>query len=64
MDKPRRAYCRIEYDGRDVTDEFSKMLLSITYTDNIDSADEVILTLEDIDQNLSGPWYPKVAAKG
>ena len=63
LEKARRAYARIEYDGRDITDELSKMVLSVTYTDNTDKADDIEIVAEDRNGNWAGPWYPKVAMK-
>lgn len=64
MSPPRRAYVQIEYDGRDITEEISKMALSFSYTDNTDEADEIRITFEDVDGNWAGPWFPKVGTKG
>jgi phage protein D len=63
MDKPRRAYVKVEYDGRDITDEISAGLISFSYTGKMDEADEISLTFEDRDGNWQGPWYPKVGSK-
>lgn len=63
MPKGRRAYVQVEYDGKNITKELSKGLLSLTYTDNTDQADDVQMTVEDRKGNWRGPWYPKVAAQ-
>jgi len=63
VDAPRKAYAIVEYDGEDITDAVSAGLLSLTFTDNSDECDELIITVEDIDGNWQGPWYPKIAAK-
>ena len=61
--KARKAYAVINYDGVNITDAISKGLLSVTYTDNVDKADDIQITVEDRKGNWRGPWYPKVAAK-
>ncbi|GHU78869.1 hypothetical protein AGMMS49992_30220 [Clostridia bacterium] len=63
MAKGRRAYPVIEYDGMDISDEVSSGLLSITYTDNIDKADDISITVEDREGNWIGSWFPQVASK-
>ena len=63
MAKPRRAWARVIYNGMDITDKITDSLLSISYTDNTDEADEIKLTFEDIGQNWIGDWFPKVAEK-
>ena len=62
MDKARRAYAKIEYNGRDITDAVSSGLISLEYTDNTDKADDLQIEIEDRDGNWAGDWYPKVAA--
>lgn len=59
----RRAYAIITYAGKDISEQISKDLLSLTYTDNTDETDDVQIKLSDKDKNWRGPWYPKVAAK-
>jgi len=41
MDNPRIAYAKVIYDGQDITDELNPLLLSLTYTDNLDEADDI-----------------------
>ena len=61
--RARRAYVRIEYDGKDITDQLSEMLISVSYTDNTDEADNLEITLEDREGNWAGSWFPKVAIR-
>jgi phage protein D len=61
--KPRKAYAQIEYDGVDISEAVAKGLISVTYTDNLDEADEVKITIEDTEGNWTGPWYPKVGVR-
>jgi phage protein D len=63
MDNARRARVIIEYDGKDITAEISKGLLSVAYTDNTDKADDLQIAVEDREGNWRGPWYPRVAAQ-
>lgn len=63
MATSRRARVQVEYDGVDITEALSNGLLSLTYTDSTDKADDIQITVEDRDGNWRGPWYPKVAAK-
>jgi phage protein D len=63
MDSPRKAYAKIEYDGRDITDEVTAGLISLVFIDNNGEANEVRITMEDIDGNWAGSWYPKVGNK-
>ena len=53
MDNPRKAYCRVIYDGLDITDQLNPLLLNITYTDNIDEADDLKFTFMDLDEEDS-----------
>jgi len=59
----RRAYARVIYDGRDITDEISAGLISISFTDSAEEADDIQITVEDREGAWSGPWLPKVAVK-
>jgi phage protein D len=63
MDSPRRVWVKVEYDGMDITDAITDGLLSFTYTDANDEANEIKITVEDRDGNWAGPWYPKVGTK-
>ena len=63
MRKGRRAYAQVIYDGKDITNELDKSLLSLVYTDNTDKADDIQIIVEDREGNWRGPWYPKTAAK-
>ena len=64
MNTPRKVHVKVEYGGRDITEAVSDSLLSMTYTDNIQEADEIRITVEDVDGNWQGPWYPKVGTQG
>ena len=57
MRKPRRAFLRLEYDGRVIN--VDKEIVSFSYTDNADKADEIAITLFDGAGNWRGPWWPQ-----
>lgn len=51
-------------NGRDVTADLSKMLLSVSYQDCEEGeADTIDIRLEDIDGRLRGPWFPEQGYK-
>lgn len=62
----RRAWLEIKYtpagetEGKDISEDVSKYLISMSYTDNLsDAADDVTLTLEDRAQLWMEDWFPK-----
>ena len=57
MRKPRRAFLRLEYDGRVI--DVDKEIVSFSYTDNADKADEIAITLFDGSGTWRGPWWPQ-----
>jgi phage protein D len=63
MDKPRRAWVEVEYDGQDITEAVTAGLISVMISDNNGEANEVRITVEDIDGNWAGPWYPKIGTR-
>ena len=60
----RRAWCTIGYqhwgtkESKDITEDISKYLLDITYTDNLSGTVDVSLSLEDRGRLWVGDWYP------
>ena len=58
----RRAFVRLEYDGVSIDLEVGKDLVSFSYTDNSDKADEITFTVQDKEGNWSGPWWPQPRA--
>jgi len=62
VEQSRTAWVKLIYNGRFITDEVTKSLLSFTYTDNINAGDDLQITMEDVDGNWAGPWYPDVAS--
>ena len=62
----RRAWLEIKYipagetEGKDISEDVSKYLISMDYTDNLsDAADDVTLTLEDRAQLWMEDWFPE-----
>lgn len=54
----------VKYDGKDITADISRNMLAVTYTDKEEGeADELTITVEDIDGLWSGAWYPAKGAK-
>ena len=62
----RRAWLEIKYtpagetEGKDISEDVSKYLISMSYTDNLsDAADDVTITLEDRAQLWMEDWFPE-----
>jgi phage protein D len=62
----RRAWIEIKYapagetEGKDISEDVSKYLISMSYTDNLsEAADDVTLTLEDRAQLWMEDWFPE-----
>ncbi|MGG1442167.1 contractile injection system protein, VgrG/Pvc8 family [Brevibacillus laterosporus] len=59
MTKARSAKLKVMYKKKDLTADLLPHLLGWTYTDNLSGqADDLQLTLEDVDQLWSGKWLP------
>ena len=55
---------KLLYNNYDITQDFSKYVLSITYKDFEDNeSDELIITLKDPDKLYQNNWYPQKGAK-
>lgn len=59
----RRAYAQVFYSGTDISADISKSLLELNYSDNIDKADDLQITLEDRNHNWCGAWFPEANAE-
>lgn len=58
------AAVRLLYDNEDISEDISRNLISITYTDNVHGkADELEVRLEDSTGLFSGAWYPSKGAR-
>lgn len=52
------------YNGKNITADVAKYMLSLTYTDKTEGeADEVEIELEDVDALWQNSWYPEKGAK-
>lgn len=52
------------YNGKNITADIAKYMLSITYTDKTEGeSDEVEIELEDVDALWQNSWYPEKGAK-
>ncbi|MEN6372224.1 MAG: hypothetical protein ABFD64_09460 [Armatimonadota bacterium] len=61
-DLARRAGVRVIYETTDITTDIAPWLLSVEFTDGIDKADDLQLTLWD-DGRWRGSWAPDEGAK-
>jgi len=65
MADSRRAYIRVEYDGRDITDEVTNTVINLIYVDKASNeADDLTLNCHDRENNWIGSWYPKLKTGG
>ena len=63
MTASRRAFIKIEYDGKDITDALSNTVISFQYIDKASKeADEITLNCHDRENNWINDWYPKVCS--
>lgn len=64
MATPRSPKFVVQYDGVDISEDISKHVLSITYTDKVEGeSDELEITLEDSDGRWRSDWYPEKGSK-
>lgn len=61
--KGPRAYASIQYEGANITTDITKDLISVNYTDNLDSADELEITIKDIERKWLNDWHPRKGDK-
>jgi uncharacterized protein len=60
----RKAKFKVVYDGKDITQDISANILSVSYTDNDEKeADEIDITVEDVDAFWRNSWYPQKGSK-
>ena len=65
MAESRRAYVKIEYDGKDITEALSRMIVRFEYVDKASGeADELNLTCQDKENKWINEWYPKKVTGG
>lgn len=60
LDKP---YLKATYNGKNITSDLSKSLISFTYTDSLKDADTLDIELSDTEQKWQSEWYPEKGAK-
>ncbi|OBZ09106.1 late control protein [Bacillus sp. FJAT-27264] len=58
MQDARRAVLVLTYNGKNVSTDIAKSLLSFAYTDATGRLDDLDITLEDRARNWQGPWSP------
>lgn len=52
------------YNGKNITSDISKYMLSLTYTDKTEGeSDEIEIEVEDVDALWQNKWYPEKGAK-
>ena len=60
MADSRRAFVRVSYDGKDITEALTASVLEFTYSDKASKeSDELTLKCHDRENNWIGDWYPK-----
>lgn len=60
----RNPYFRVLYNGKNITEDISKYLHSLSYSDKVEGeSDEIELELDDVEGLWRGPWYPTKGAK-
>ena len=63
LEDPRIAYAEITADGVDISRAINESLESLVYTDANGEANELKITLDDVDGKWSGPWRIKAGMK-
>ncbi|MFC3802801.1 phage late control D family protein [Cohnella sp. GCM10012308] len=58
MQDARRAVLVLSYNGKDVSADIAKSLLSFSYTDATGMLDDLEISLEDRERNWQGAWTP------
>jgi phage protein D len=55
----RKPIFRVEYNGKNITADITRYLISVTYSDKVEGeSDEIEIRLEDTDALWRGAWYP------
>lgn len=59
-----KPIAKLKYNGKDISEEISKFVTSVSYTDNTEGqSDEIEINLEDVDANWRNDWYPDKGAE-
>jgi hypothetical protein len=62
MAESRRAYIKIEYAGKDITEALSNSVINLQYIDKASNeADELTINCHDREGHWHNDWYPKAA---
>ena len=61
--KARRARLELLYDSADISADVAPFLRSLTFTDNFNSADDLQITLADVQGLWRGDWFPSKGAR-
>jgi len=65
MAESKRAYIKVEYDGKDITDAITNTVIDLQYVDRAgNEADEITLNCHDREGNWHNEWYPKLGKDG
>jgi phage protein D len=63
METLDHIYMKVLYNGKNITADLSKSLMSFNYTDNMSEADTLDISVEDSDCKWQSEWYPQKGAK-
>lgn len=64
MAEVKNTTFKLSYQDQDITEDISKYVSEVSYTDNTkEKADEIEITLDDTDKLFQEKWYPSKAAK-
>lgn len=64
MSSVPKAVFKVVYNGTNITEDVSRHLISLTYTDNVSGkSDEIELTLDDASAQWRNEWYPSKGDK-
>lgn len=58
-----RPYLYVTCNGVNITADLSRSLISFTYTDSLDDADTLDISVEDSQQKWQSDWYPEKGAQ-
>lgn len=58
-----RPFVKVLYNGTDISEDISRSLIQIVYTDNMDEADTIDIVLEDKELRWQNEWYPEKSAR-
>lgn len=58
-----KPYIKVTYNGTDISEDISKSLCQFVYTDSMDEADTIDLTVEDVELKWQNEWYPDKGAR-